>query len=186
MDMHDRIVKAASQIIVQKGIEAATTRQICRQVGISAPTLYHYFPNKQHLMEAITYGAYNAYLGHPEKTRNQTTPIKRLIAIWNQYFKFVEHEPEFFNVILNAHVQAKIPTAGYKLFETTINIFVEAQKRGLLKVSPQQAAQTFYAGALGSALLWVSQERKPKFKTTCRKSMKLILKSLFINSNLKK
>lgn len=179
MDMHDKIVKAACQIISTNGIEAASTREICRRVGISAPTLYHYFPNKQHLMSAVTYGAYNKYLERPKKNRQLSNPIKSLVDIWNRYFKFVEHEPDFFNIILLAHAQANIPTTGYKLYEATILIFEDARAKGLLKVSPKIATQLFYSTALGSALLYVSQKRNPKIKESFKKSLRLVLKSLF-------
>ncbi len=179
MDMHDKILAATSKIISEGGLESVSTREVCKRVGITAPTLYHYFPNKTHLIDAVIYGAYYKYLDSAKSTFYKNSPIKNLLKIWKSYFEFVEKEPEYFNVIILAHAKSTIPPSGYKLYETTLNIFVDAHKNGQLKVSPKIATQTFYSTALGSALLYISQKRNPKIKLAFKESLKLVLKSFF-------
>jgi AcrR family transcriptional regulator len=43
------ITSAALELFVSKGYRATTTREICRDAGISMGTLYHYFRNKEDL-----------------------------------------------------------------------------------------------------------------------------------------
>lgn len=51
-----RLVDAAVQVILTKGPAAATTRQILEAAGLSAGAMYHYFPSKDDLYEAIAQG----------------------------------------------------------------------------------------------------------------------------------
>ncbi len=43
------IIDAALELFVSKGYRATTTREICRDAGISMGTLYHYFSDKEEL-----------------------------------------------------------------------------------------------------------------------------------------
>ncbi|NKB98417.1 MAG: TetR family transcriptional regulator [Pseudomonadales bacterium] len=47
------ILNAAETLIANKGIEAATTRDIAKLAGLSYQTLYNYFPTKADIVHAI-------------------------------------------------------------------------------------------------------------------------------------
>jgi AcrR family transcriptional regulator len=53
-----RIIAAAVELISDKGLKAATMRQIARQAGVGDATIYNYFPTK----EAILYGYYEDHM----------------------------------------------------------------------------------------------------------------------------
>lgn len=48
-----QILEAAVQCFEQHGFQGASTAQICAQAGMSAGHLYHYFPSKEAIVEAI-------------------------------------------------------------------------------------------------------------------------------------
>ena len=47
------ILKVAGRLFAEKGYAATSTTEIAKAVGIRQPTLYHYFPRKDSILEAI-------------------------------------------------------------------------------------------------------------------------------------
>ncbi len=49
-----RLIDAAVRVVSERGAEAATTRRILAEAGLSAGALYHYFSSKDELYEAVS------------------------------------------------------------------------------------------------------------------------------------
>ncbi|HMT05840.1 MAG: TetR/AcrR family transcriptional regulator [Solirubrobacterales bacterium] len=49
----DAIIAAARELFASKGFEATTTDQILQRSGVSKGAIYHHFPSKVHLFEAV-------------------------------------------------------------------------------------------------------------------------------------
>jgi AcrR family transcriptional regulator len=49
----EAILDAAESVIAQVGLEAATTNAIAERAGASVGSLYHFFPNKQAIVDAL-------------------------------------------------------------------------------------------------------------------------------------
>ncbi len=52
IDRQEQIVEQAIELFAQKGF-ALTTRELARELRITQPLLYRYFPSKQHLIEQV-------------------------------------------------------------------------------------------------------------------------------------
>lgn len=50
-----RIVAAALELLDRDGLERLSTRRLADHLGISGPTLYHYFSSKEKLLEAVAH-----------------------------------------------------------------------------------------------------------------------------------
>ena len=48
-----QLLEKAAPLFVEVGFEALTTRQLCRHLGVSTGTLYHYFESKERFFEAV-------------------------------------------------------------------------------------------------------------------------------------
>src|SRR3569623_3731429 len=49
----ERIVLAALELIEAEGMAAFSTRKLAAKLGYEAMSIYHYFPSKGHLMDAL-------------------------------------------------------------------------------------------------------------------------------------
>ncbi len=49
----DRIEEAALELIERDGLEAFSTRKLAAELGCEAMSIYHYYPGKAHLLDAI-------------------------------------------------------------------------------------------------------------------------------------
>ena len=52
-DRVQRILEVAGQIVVEHGVEAATTRAIAREAGLPVASLYQYFADKEAVLLAL-------------------------------------------------------------------------------------------------------------------------------------
>jgi AcrR family transcriptional regulator len=52
-DRRTQILREALLLFAEHGVEGASLRELARRVGISQPSLYHYFASKEALVEAI-------------------------------------------------------------------------------------------------------------------------------------
>jgi len=49
----DRILKAASEMLMEVGFEKLSTNVICKRAGLTPPALYRYFPNKYAVLKEL-------------------------------------------------------------------------------------------------------------------------------------
>jgi AcrR family transcriptional regulator len=52
-DAHDAVLRAALEEFTERGFHGATIRAIAERSGVSAPTVYHYYPSKQAMLDTI-------------------------------------------------------------------------------------------------------------------------------------
>ena len=52
-EMVDRLLEATGRVLVERGLEFVTTNHIAEEAGVNIATLYHYFSNKEQLIEAL-------------------------------------------------------------------------------------------------------------------------------------
>lgn len=51
----DQILEEGLRLISERGVSGASLRELARRVGISQPSLYHYFPTKDALVEELVH-----------------------------------------------------------------------------------------------------------------------------------
>lgn len=49
----DRIVEAASALVDAEGLDAVSTRRLAAELGVSGPSLYNHFRNKDEILDAV-------------------------------------------------------------------------------------------------------------------------------------
>ena len=69
-----KILKCAVDLIIQKGFENTTLREIAKAAGVSNPTIYNYFPSKEKLLFAYI-----------EQKHKETLEILESIEDFNTY-----------------------------------------------------------------------------------------------------
>ena len=57
-----RILEAAAELIAESPDADISTREVCEAAGVSAPSIYHYFGDKEGLLAAVVDHAVACYL----------------------------------------------------------------------------------------------------------------------------
>ena len=95
------ILAAAAQLLEQTGSEEAVTlRAVARQVGISAPSIYSHFANREAIVDAIVDGAFadfNAAISTAIDTAS--TPLTELRAGCAAYLRFAAERPNRYKLL---------------------------------------------------------------------------------------
>ena len=59
MDNRSALLECALNLFAARGYDAVGVQEICEAVGITKPTLYHYFGSKRGLLEAVLTSSFN-------------------------------------------------------------------------------------------------------------------------------
>ncbi len=98
--MRGEILAAAQHIIRTNGMDALSLRALAKAVGVTAPALYEYFPNKDAILRALFIKGSNMMLTLMEQTIALSAPgIPQILAVLNGYRAFAHEEPDYFRLL---------------------------------------------------------------------------------------
>jgi len=108
----DEIKTAAWQQIAKEGAVALSLRAVAREVGITAPGLYRYYPSRDALVTALMIEAFNSFSEALETSRDACKPddhISRFREVCKAYFQWAVSSPQKYALIFYT------PVPGYTL-----------------------------------------------------------------------
>ena len=101
----DRIVAAALDLVDEQGLEGLTMRALGRKLGVEAMALYHYFPSKDALIEAIgeigreVQGVFGGFFEEMEAAG--ATAGEQVVALGLRYIEFAQVRSAQFTLLFN-------------------------------------------------------------------------------------
>jgi AcrR family transcriptional regulator len=125
INMQEAIKETAWQQIAEFGAPALSLRTIARQLGITAPAIYNYYPRRDDLVTALIIDAYTSF-GDSQLAARDTIPaedlIGRLMATGMAYRQWALTYPQRYQLIFGtpipgyeAPVQQVFPSAARSL-----------------------------------------------------------------------
>lgn len=75
-----RILRAAREVIIERGYEAATFQAIAHRAGFSRPTMHYYFHTKEQVYEHLLQEAYSMVSDCIDVAKRENTMIRQLSA----------------------------------------------------------------------------------------------------------
>jgi AcrR family transcriptional regulator len=91
----ERILAAAFGLVEDRGLGGLTTRRLGEVLGCEAMSVYHHYPNKQHLFDAMVEHAIAGVREPPA----ELDPIERLRFLGQEYRAMAYRYPRFFHFI---------------------------------------------------------------------------------------
>ena len=140
-DLQTAIKEAAWKQIAELGATALNLRGIARDLGIAAPSIYNYFPNRDDLITALIVDAF-ASLADSQEAAISAIPeqehAKRLLALGINYREWAISRPERYQLIFGTPLAGYVaplditqPVAGRSL-ATLMNVLIAAHLAGKL------------------------------------------------------
>lgn len=97
--LRKQILDAARTLFVERGIDAVTMREIAKKINYSATTLYHYFADKEALLQAVCDEDFLA-LATGLNEAMQLTDLKAVIeAMITSYARFAVQFPNHYRLM---------------------------------------------------------------------------------------
>lgn len=120
-----RIVARALELIEQDGLAAFSTRRLGQALSCEAMSIYHHFPSKQHLLDALVAHVLSGFKWPSPRLQ----PVERLRRVCHGYRGIAHRYPRFFPYL--AQHRLNMP-AGVRFIERVLAAFeAVVQDRGL-------------------------------------------------------
>lgn len=151
-DTRVRILDAAAQMIADGPGEEISLRAVCAAVGVKMPTLYHFFGNKQGLLEAVMDRGFDLYLAEKEAHESSGDPIQDLRDGWDAHVAFGIANPGFYTLMYGKVVPGYSPAAQSRPSQILRGLTEKAAAQGRLVVPAEQAAAHILVTNIGVTL----------------------------------
>lgn len=96
----ERVLDVAAALLREAGPDALTTRRICEGAGITAPTLYHHFGDKDGLLQALAEREMKAFFARKWAMPPSGDPLADLVQGWDDWIAFARSAPELVAALL--------------------------------------------------------------------------------------
>jgi AcrR family transcriptional regulator len=110
----EEIKLVAWKQIAEQGVPALSLRAIARDMGMTAPGLYRYYPSRDDLVTALIIEAFNSFSQNLEDARDARPfgdHIGRYRAVCEAYFRWAVATPSRYTLIFGS------PVPGYQMGE---------------------------------------------------------------------
>lgn len=157
MSIREDILKAAGTLLEQHGLEATSTRAICEAAGVTAPTLYHYFGDKEGVLAAVVAQGFEQFLAEKRATLYSHDPVENLRRGWDTYVAFGVEHPALYALIFSQAERLEWPEASKEGYGMLLRLMGEVQLAGRLRVDLPLAAQMYWSAVHGVTSLLVAR-----------------------------
>ena len=102
-DTEVTILEIARDLLSEGGLERLSMRAVAQRAGVSATAIYHYFANKQELVERIVELGFHRFDEHLQMSiaTHPVGSMERLTALGEAYIQFALDNRQYFQVIFN-------------------------------------------------------------------------------------
>lgn len=138
-EIEERILEAARDLLAEGGAPALSMRALASRVGITATAIYHYFENKQALVDRVVATGCRRFEEDYLWKAVESLPVgsvERLGALGAAYVRFALENPQYFKVIFSMEAQDRreieeLPgEGGYPILRQCI---VDAMEAGTIR-----------------------------------------------------
>jgi AcrR family transcriptional regulator len=158
MSVKQRILEAAAELLARSADADISTRAACEAAGVTAPTLYHHFGDKDGLLAAVVDFGWAAFL---ESKRTTAAVVHQHIADdiragWDNHIEFARENPNFYKLMWSPAVSANSAAfrEAYQMLHDRLEL---GAGRGQLRLSVDTAARMVMSATTGAALSVISQ-----------------------------
>src|SRR2546423_451903 len=175
MAVRSRILEAASELLARSADADISTRAVCEAAGVTAPTLYHHFGDKEGLLATVVDFGWAAFL----ESKPTTAAVVHahiaddIRAGWDNHLQFARENPNFYKLIWSPAISAN-SAAFREAFQMLHDRLELGASRGQLRVSVETGARMVMSAVTGTALSLISQPGlfgDPTFATQLREAV---------------
>lgn len=162
-ETRERIVAAATKLLLREGPDAFSMRKLANQIGYTATAIYFHFPDREALLSEVVDRQFLKFRSSFEQAAATEDPIERLRAMGLAFVQFAVEHPalyhKLFLVPLTNIPKGKLVEKGnpsqdcYALLHSTVVAGLQENRFLPQHRNSQLLAQVFFAGVHGLAAL---------------------------------
>ncbi len=149
MDTRLRLIQVCADLLNRSGPELSM-RAVCEAAGVTAPTLYHHFGDKQGLIDATVASAFDRYLTRKENEISaEVDLIDELRQGWDLHVDFGRSNPILYTLMFPTVNPAELPSAARKAWKMLQSSMERAERKGQLTLDADTAIHALWAAQYG-------------------------------------
>ncbi|MGA7205907.1 MAG: TetR/AcrR family transcriptional regulator [Specibacter sp.] len=152
-----RLLKAAAELLANSAGGPVSTRQITELAGVTAPTLYHHFGDKEGLFNAVIDAGFEDYVAGEHNFVPSGKPLQDVRQIWDNHLKFGLDNPQLYSVMFGNIRPESRPARVAEAEGFMEEMLEKAAAAGQLCVSPTEAARSILAANVGVTLMLIAE-----------------------------
>jgi AcrR family transcriptional regulator len=160
----DKIFGAVVDLLEKAGIAAVTTRAVCEAAGITAPTLYHHFGDKDGLLRAVVRRGVDTFMAHKRAKRQTADAMADLRRGWDSWIAFALERPNLFRLMIES--TRLDPSTSQEAFVIMRAIVERLASEGRLTTDIDTAARTIWAASNGVLTLFMQGTPAAEIKSS--------------------
>lgn len=165
-----RILDAARELFVERGIEAVTLREIAQRIEYSTTAIYVQFKDKQDLVEQMVQEDFATFVAALSKVAAIPEPLERLWKLGEAYVEFALANPHHYRLLfMTPHPPEQHPEheptgiEGYRFLLGTVAQCIEAGHLRPEITDADATAQAIWATTHGLVSLLIAMGHLAKF-----------------------
>jgi AcrR family transcriptional regulator len=89
----ERLLESALGLLREGGVAALTTRAVCERAGVSAPTLYHHYGDKDGLLRVLAQVELQAFFARKQRMKPSGDALEDVKRGWDDWVQFAIDQP---------------------------------------------------------------------------------------------
>jgi AcrR family transcriptional regulator len=156
MTTQERMLHAAADLLTHGGRDAVSTRAVSAAAGVTPPTLYRLFGDKDGLLDAVAAYGFEQYLADKQALGETDDPVADLRRAWNLHVEFGLSNPAFYTLMFGDTPSRAGSQAGRKAVSILRGLVSRIAAAGRLRVSVERATQLVHATGVGVVLTLIA------------------------------
>ena len=152
MDTRQHIIDVTIELLEQLPAERVSTRDICRAAGITQPTLYHHFGDKEGLLHSVAMYGFQAYFAGRQSFAQSSDPVEVLYYAWNAHVEFGVAHPSLYALMFGSGRSDSESPAAVESRALITRALEQTARAGRLHTEIGQATLIVEAGMVGTTL----------------------------------
>jgi AcrR family transcriptional regulator len=151
----DAILLAAEAILARDGEDGLSIREVCARVGVTAPTIYHHFGDKEGLVAEVVDACFAEFDRALAEAPAPADPVEALGWAFERYVAYGLAHPAHYRLLFQRRLTQPTPSAvaSYARLERLVEAVAAV---GRLRVPVADAAPAFWAAAHGATTLAIA------------------------------
>ncbi|MBM4383257.1 MAG: TetR/AcrR family transcriptional regulator [Deltaproteobacteria bacterium] len=135
------ILDATAKLLLEEGFDAFSIRRLVERCGYAAPSIYHYFGDKDGLLDALIDERFAKLMAQLRRVPRGDDPVANIRGLAIAFVKFGLKNPEHFRVLFTPRAgDQKPPTSSEEARKFLEETFRALWETGRLRTGEMQTA----------------------------------------------
>ncbi|MDH2430188.1 TetR/AcrR family transcriptional regulator [Sphaerisporangium sp. TRM90804] len=161
--LREEILRAAEALLAEAGSEEALTlRAVAARTGVSTPSVYLHFADKEALVEAVCLRVWDELARRVGDVSGAPEPFAALGRCARAYVWFaLDHPVQYRLVMMRPCTAEPVARAGRRCFDVLAGATAACVEAGVMRGDPRHLALGLWAGVHGLVSLLIAQPAFP-------------------------